>query len=364
MIPFLDLAKQYETIREEVEPILLEVFRSGRYVAGQEVGMFEQEFAEYLDCKYAIACSSGTSALHLAYRSIDLQPGDEVIVPAMTFIATISPLLEMGVTVVLVDINLETYTIDIDALENAITEKTKAVVPVHLYGQSAAMKELTKICGERGLRVVEDSAQSHGANYGNDRCGTIGDLGCFSFYPGKNLGALGEGGIVATNDEKLADSVRSLRDWGQSGKANHIDLGFNYRMDNVQGAALRVKLRKLDSWNEARRAKAAAYDEKFSKLGLETPRIGNYRDHVYHVYSLFSADRSAIADRLQGAGIGYGFHYPRALHQHTATQHFAFSQEKFPNAEYVAANQISLPIYPELSIEEVEFVATVVGKGT
>ncbi|MBJ7297385.1 MAG: DegT/DnrJ/EryC1/StrS family aminotransferase, partial [Dolichospermum sp.] len=285
MIPFIDLKSQYLSIKDEIHTAISQVLESTQFILGNEVAALEQEFANYCSADYGIAVNTGTSALHLALLAAGISPGDEVITTPFTFVATVAAIDYTGAKAVFVDIDPVSLTIDVTQIEAAITERTKAILPVHLYGQPADMEPILDIARRYGLTVIEDAAQAHRAEYKGQRVGSIGDLGCFSFYPGKNLGAYGEGGMVVTNNPKYALTMQTLRDWGQERKYHHVLKGYNYRMDGLQGAILRVKLRHLDDWTEARRAIAAQYDQLLAKADVITPTVMPYSHHVYHIYA-------------------------------------------------------------------------------
>jgi dTDP-4-amino-4,6-dideoxygalactose transaminase len=351
MVPFLDLLGQYHTIKPEVDQAVLGVLESGQFVLGKAVEEFEICFAKYCGVAHAVACSSGTAALHMALVAAGIGKGDEVITIPMTFIATASAIDYAGATPVFIDIDPTTVTMNPACIEDAITPQTKAIIPVHLYGQMADMGPIREIADRRGLVLIEDAAQSHGAEYRGKRAGAIGEMGCFSFYPGKNLGAYGEGGLITTNSSELADKLRSLRDWGQVGKYNHVLKGFNYRMDGVQGAILGVKMRYVETWTEKRRAIAKLYDELLAGVsGLELPNESEGRRHVWHVYGVRvpAARRREIIDTLQRHSIGTGLHYPVPVHLQPCFRDLGYREGQFPHSERHAASQLSLPMYPEL----------------
>ncbi|NDE98946.1 MAG: DegT/DnrJ/EryC1/StrS family aminotransferase, partial [Verrucomicrobia bacterium] len=310
MIPYLDLKAQYDSIREELNAAAVRVLASTHYVLGEEVSLFEKEFAAYTHTQHAVGLNSGTSALHLALLALGVKPGDEVITVPFTFIATASAIVYAQATPVFVDVTPDTLTMDPAALERAITPRTKAIIPVHIHGQMADMTAIMTIANRHGIPVIEDAAQAHGATDQGRAAGSVGAIGCFSFYPGKNLGACGEGGALVTNDPTLAATVRCLRDWGQTQRYHHDLLGFNYRMDGLQGAFLRVKLRKLEEWTEGRRAAAARYEQLLAGLPVGRPVEASERRHVYHVYAIRTARRAEAQDRLNRAQIGNGIHYP------------------------------------------------------
>jgi dTDP-4-amino-4,6-dideoxygalactose transaminase len=360
MIPFLDIGAQYRTIRSELEPAVLEVLRSGEYVLGSRVAAFEKDFAAYCGTRHAVALNSGTSALHLALIAAGAGPGDEVITVPMTFVATVAAIRYANATPVLVDIDEETWTMDPALLERAITPRTKAIVPVHLHGRLCDMGAIVDVARRNGLAVIEDAAQAHGAQSDGRSAGAFGDIGCFSFYPGKNLGACGEGGAIVTDRTDIADRVRKLRDWGQAGKYNHELPGFNYRMDGVQGAALGVKLRHLPEWTARRRAVAQRYDQALSRAGIAIPRPARGLEHVYHVYAIRTPERISLQRALNSAGIMTGMHYPRPVHLQPACADLGHGAGDFPVSERMANETLSLPIYPEMTSQQVEEVCDAV----
>src|SRR5258708_1234518 len=313
-IPYLDLKAQYQSIKPEIDAAIARVLESSQFVVGAEVASFEQEFAVYCGTSACIALNSGTSALHLALLAAGIGSGDEVITVPFTFVASVAAVLYAGARPVLVDIDPQTFTIDPAAIEKAITPRTKAILPVHLYGQSADMDPIMEIARARNLVVIEDAAQAHGAKYKGRPVGSIGDIACFSFYPTKNLGAYGEGGAVTTNNPQHADTIRKLRDWGQDRKYHHVLRGYNYRMEGLQGPILRVKLRHLAQWTEARRAHAAHYNALLAESGLVLPAQMPCARHVYHSYPARSDDRNALQAALQGEGIQTGVHYALPAH--------------------------------------------------
>jgi dTDP-4-amino-4,6-dideoxygalactose transaminase len=360
MIPFVDLRAQYFQIKPEIDAAIASVLESGQFVLGEEVAAFEREFAAYCNARFAIAVNSGTSALHLALLAANIGPGDEVVTVPFTFVATVAAIRYTGARPIFVDIDPESYTMDVHRLEGAITKQTKAILPVHLYGQPADINPILEIAQRHGLVVIEDAAQAHGAEYKGCRVGAIGDLGCFSFYPGKNLGAYGEGGIVTTNNPDYANTIRMLRDWGQERKYKHSLRGYNYRMDGLQGAVLRVKLRHLEGWTEARRKNAALYNELLSKDGVKTPRQMPYARHVYHIYSLRTPRRDLFQQILLGHGVHTAIHYPIPVHLQEAHVDLGYRCGDFPISEQVASEVVSLPMYAELSDEKIQIVTTII----
>lgn len=361
MIPLLDLKAQYATIRHEIEPAVLNVLASGQYVLGSEVAQLEEEFAAYCGAKHAIAVNTGTSALHLALLAEDVGPGDEVITVPFTFVATAAAICYTGARPVFVDVEPSTLTMDVAKLEEAITPRTKAILPVHIYGQMADMDAIRAIADQYGIPVIEDACQAHGAEYRGRRSGSIGISGCFSFYPGKNLGACGEGGMIVTNDDDHAGMTRMLRDWGQGERYHHLVKGFNYRMDAIQGTILRVKLRHLDAWTEARRAHAIHYSSLLAgSTQVRIPFEAAGRRHVYHVYAIRSRDRDGLQRALGAEGVQSGLHYPIPVHLQKAYADLGHRAGDFPNSEAAAREVLSLPIYPEMTAQQVRHVAAAV----
>jgi dTDP-4-amino-4,6-dideoxygalactose transaminase len=362
VIPFVYLKSQYLSIKDEIDTAVLKVLESTQFVLGSEVAALEQEFANYCDADYGIAVNTGTSALHLALLAAGVGPGDEVITTPFTFVATVAAIDYTGAKVVFVDIDPVSYTIDVTKIEQAITERTKAILPVHLYGQPADMDPILEIAQRHGLIVIEDAAQAHRTEYKGRRVGSIGDIGCFSFYPGKNLGAYGEGGMAVTNNPEYANTMRMLRDWGQERRYHHVLKGYNYRMDGIQGAILRVKLRHLDKWTEARRSHAALYDELLADSGLKTPTAMPYSYHVYHVYAVRVPQRERLQQQLSEQGIQTGIHYPIPVHLQQAYADLGYRLGDFPYSELAANEVLSLPMYAELSEEQLKIVSTALGK--
>lgn len=359
MIPFLDLRAQYAGIKQELAEVVMAVLGSGTYALGPEVERFEEEFAAYHGVAHGVALNSGTSALHLALLASGVGAGDEVITVSMTFIATAAAISYTGATPVFVDIDPDTLTMDVSKIEERVTPRTKAIIPVHLYGQAAEMDRIMEAAKRYGLVVIEDAAQAHGAEYRGVRVGGMGDLSAFSFYPGKNLGACGEGGMVLTNSAAHANAIRRLRDWGQAAKYHHDVLGYNYRMDAIQGAVLRVKLRHLDKWTRLRRDHAAHYATLLGEAGVRVTTEAPDRKHVYHIYSVFDARRDALRQALQDAGVQTGIHYPIPVHlQKPYMQGGAVYQ--LPATEAVANEQLSLPMFPELTSDMVARVSEAV----
>ena len=360
MIPFVDLKAQYLSIKDEIDTAVLKVLESTQFILGNEVIALEEEFAAYCDADYGIAVNTGTSALHLALLAAGIGAGDEVITVPFTFVATTAAICYTGATPVFVDINPVSYTIDVTQIEKAITERTKAILPVHLYGQPADMEPIMEIARRHGLTVIEDAAQAHGADYKGQRVGSIGDIGCFSFYPGKNLGAYGEGGMAVTNNPEYIHTMQMLRDWGQERRYHHVLKGYNYRMDGIQGAILRVKLRYIEAWTEARRKHAAQYDKLLAKCGVGIPAVMPYSRHVYHVYAIRTSQRDSLQQSLQEQEIQTGIHYPIPVHLQPAYADLGYKEGDFPQSEAASREVLSLPMYAELSIESQTQVAKAV----
>ncbi|MBP1688533.1 MAG: Glutamine--scyllo-inositol transaminase [Deltaproteobacteria bacterium] len=348
-VPFLDLKAQYQTIKDEVRPAIDRVLENCAFVLGDEVAAFEREFASYAGTTHAVALNSGTSALHLALLAAQIGPGDEVISVPFTFVATTAAICYAGARAVFVDIDPTTFTMDVRKLEDAITPRTKAILPVHLYGQAADMDPILNVARRHKLVVIEDAAQAHGATYKGRPVGSLGDMACFSFYPGKNLGAYGEGGIVTTNNPDYARTIAMLRDWGQDRKYHHVLPGYNYRLEGIQGAVLRVKLRHLEAWTEGRRARAARYNRLLAPTGIRTPEAAPDRRHVYHVYAIRVGARDQFQKALHEKGIQTGIHYPIPVHLQPAYANLGYKQGEFPETEAAAAEVLSLPMYAELT---------------
>ncbi len=358
-VPFLDLKAQYETIRDEVAVAIQQVLDKTAFAGGPFVQKFEEEFAAFCGTKHCIGVGSGTDALWLALLGLGIGPGDEIITVPNTFIATAEAISYCGAKPVFVDVNEKTYTMNPALLEAAITPRTKAIIPVHLFGQMADMDPIIEIARKHKLYVVEDACQAHGAEYKGRRAGSIGDAGAFSFYPGKNLGAYGEAGAVVTNNPDLDKTIRMFRDHGQAKKYYHALIGWNARMDGIQGAVLSVKLKHLPQWNEARRKNAKAYDGLLKSLpGVTLPVEAANGKHVYHLYVICVKDRDSLIDALAKKEIFCGIHYPIPLHLQDAYRFLGKGQGSFPVAEESASRFVSLPMFSELSKSQIEFVAS------
>jgi dTDP-4-amino-4,6-dideoxygalactose transaminase len=361
-VPYLDLKAQYQSIKPEIDAAISNVLDSCQFVLGSEVAAFEQEFAAYSGATECIAVNSGTSALHLALLAGGVGPGDEVITVPYTFVASVAAVTYAGARPVLVDIDPHSFNMNPAAIEAAITPRTKAIMPVHLYGQPADMDPIMEIARRRGLIVIEDAAQAHGAKYKGRSVGSIGDMTCFSFYPTKNLGAYGEGGAVTTNNREFARSIRMLRDWGQDRKYHHVVRAFNYRMEGFQGAILRVKLRHLEQWTEARRTIVSKYNRLLADSAVDLPQEMPWARHVYHVYTVRSDDRDALQAALLTEGIQTAIHYAVPVHLQPAYADLGYRKGALPQSETAANQVLSLPLYPELSEQAITFVAHAVRK--
>lgn len=363
-VPFLDLKTQYRNIKTEIDAKVLEILDSTAYASGPYVEEFEKSFAAAHNVKHCIAVNSGTSALHVALLALGVGCGDEVILPANTFVATAWAVSYIGATPVLCDVTEDTYTIDPSKIEALITDKTKAIIPVHLYGQPADMTPIMEIARKHNLKVVEDAAQAHLADYNAEKVGSFGDVACFSFYPGKNLGAYGEGGALVTNSDEIDEKSRLLRNHAQPVKYKHIDIGYNYRMDGIQGGILNIKLKHLDKWTEQRRSVAERYTNAFSQVdGLIPPIERANTKHVYHLYELrleSKAKRDLLLEFLKEYEIYAGLHYPIPVHLQEAYSDLNYKRGDFPITEATADELISLPMFPDLTDEMVEAVIAAV----
>lgn len=355
-VPFVDLQAQYATIRERVQVAINEVLDTGWFILGRHVESFERAFAEYCGGGEAIGVGSGTEALHLALRACNVGPGDEVITVSNTFIATALAIDYVGATPVFVDIDPLTYTIDVTQIEAYITPRTKAIIPVHLFGQPADLDPILALAKTHNLYVIEDACQAHGAEYNGQRVGSIGDIGCFSFYPTKNLGAYGDGGLVLTRDPELAERVRLLRNYGQTRKYFHRLRGYNSRLDELQAAVLEAKLPYLDGWNEARRRIAACYDAGILAPHVTLPGVHENVRHVYHLYVIRTPYRDALQEWLSARGISTQIHYPLPIHGQEAYQNLGLSTGALPVTEQTCNEILSLPMYPELSDVQIDWV--------
>lgn len=356
MIPFLDLKAPYLELKQELDEAIARVVSSGWFIGGSEVDQFEEDYAQYCGAAHAVGVANGLDALHLALRAMDVGPGDEVIVPSNTYIATWLAVSQCGATPVPVEPDSRTYNIDPALIEAAITSDTRVILPVHLYGQPADMDPVLAIAGKYGLRVLEDGAQAHGARYRGQRLGAHGDAVAWSFYPGKNLGAMGDGGAVTTNDPQLADRIRVLRNYGSRVKYVNEVQGYNSRLDPLQAAILRVKLAHLDEWNARRSAVAARYQQGLEGCSLTLPHVPDWADPVWHLYVVQNQQRDALHKALADAGVGTLIHYPIPPHLQQAYGHAGWAQSAFPLAERMADQVLSLPMGPFLSLSEADQV--------
>lgn len=362
MIPFADLKAQYHSIKAEIDAAVAQTLESSQFILGREVAAFEEEFAAFQNTRHCIGTNSGTSALHLALLAAGVGLGDEVITTPFTFVATAAAILYAGARPVYVDIEPETYNLDVTKIEAAITPRTKAIMPVHLFGHPADMDPMLEVAGRHGLVMIEDACQAHAAEYKGRRVGGIGDIGCFSFYPGKNLGAYGEGGCVVTNVAELARTVRLLRNWGEESRYHHVLRGYNYRMEGLQGSILRVKLRHLEKWTEAKRSRARTYERLLKESGVRGPREMPWARHVYAVHAIETDSRDQLQRELAAAGIQTAIHYPEPIHLMEPYRDPAFPPGSLPVAERVAGRILSLPIYPEITDEQAGEVASAIGQ--
>ena len=356
-VPFLDLKVQYRQIESEVLPMVTGAMQNGAFIGGPQVAGFEEEFAAFCDSRHCVGVGSGTDALRFALMAAGIGNGDEVITVSNTFIATTEAISQTGAKPVFVDIDPTTCNLDPATIETKITSKTKAIVPVHLYGQPADMDPILDIADRHGLAVIEDACQAHGALYKGKKAGSLGLAGCFSFYPGKNLGAFGEGGAVVTQDEKTAETIRMIRDHGQNKKYYHDMEGFNGRLDAIQAGVLRIKLKRLADWNESRRKNAAYYNQQLSVVpGIELPVEADYARSVYHLYVIHSDRRDEMQQFLSERGIATGLHYPMPLHLQNAYASMGLKEGAFPVAENSARRLLSLPMFAELTKDQMDYV--------
>ena len=357
-VPFVDLAAQHATIKTEIASAIQRVLSEPHFVLGPQVEEFERDFARFVGCGYAIGVGSGLDALRLSLMAVGIGLGDEVILPANTYIATALAVSAVGARPVLVDCDPQTYNIDVSLIEAAVAPLTKAIVPVHLTGQAADMEPILQIAGRHGLHVIEDAAQSHGTLYKGRSCGSMGSLGCFSFYPSKNLGAYGDGGMVTTDDTELATRIRRLRNYGQTAKYRHTEKGLNARLDTLQAAILSVKLRRLPRWNKARVAHAEGYKDLLTGVGdLVFQQESRYSTHAYHLFIVETEWRDALRKHLDARGIHTGIHYPIPIHLQQAYEDLGYGEGDFPETERLAKRVLSLPMFPELRREQIERVA-------
>lgn len=355
-VPFIDFTKQNEVIKSEVDAGWKAVIGKSSFIMGPQVKAFETEFAQFCGTKYALGLNSGTDALYLALAAMGVGPGDEVVLPAHTFIATALCVSYTGATVRLADVEEETYNIDPVSLEKVITRRTKVIIPVHLYGQMAHMHEIKDLADRKGIMILEDACQAHGARYQGNRSGSVGKAGCFSFYPTKGLGGWGDGGAVVTNDEKIKHMVEMLRDYGRSDRYQHKMKGFNSRLDTMQAVVLSAKLKHLDEWNAMRQKVAAVYREELAKVGLAAPKEAANRDHVYQTFAVRVKNRDKVMDGLKARGVGNLIHYPIPIHLQEAYADAGYKAGDFPVAEKIASEILSLPMFPHMEAVQVKEV--------
>ena len=348
-VPFVDLKAQYQTIKPEIDAAIARVIENTNFILGPQVAAFEKAFAEYVGARFCIGVNSGTAALQLALMACGIGDGDEVIVPSFTFFATAETVSVLGAIPVFIDVDPVSYTITAAEIEKAITPRTRAIIPVHLYGQAADLDPILALAEQHNLHVIEDSAQAHGAEYRGRRVGGLGTTGCFSFYPSKNLGAYGEAGAIVTNDEDLAHRLGLLRQHGQTSKYAHAIVGYNFRLEEIQAAVLNVKLAHLDKWNNGRRERAARYKELLSDTGLVLPREMDYARHVYHVYAVQCDNRDEMQNQLTAKGIQTGVHYPIPIHLQPAYASLGYKAGDLPVTERLSEHVLSLPLFAELT---------------
>ena len=360
MISLVDLTAQYHSIKKEIDAAVLSTLESGHFILGPQVVKFEESVATYLGVKHAIGLASGTDALVIALRALNIGEGDEVIIPAYTFFATAGTVMSVGAKPVIVDVDPQSYQIDVSKIEAAITSKTKAIIPVHLYGHPAEMNPILEIARKRGLKVIEDNAQGYGAEYLERKTGTMGEVGCLSFFPTKNLGAYGDGGMVVTNDDALAEHMRMLRAHGWKKKYYSEMVGYNSRLDAMQAAILQVKFPHLDEWNEKRRELSKRYNEHLAPLGIVIPIEREWAKHVYHLYIIRSAKREALQTFLKEKGIASEVYYPLPPHLSVPCRKYGYKEGDFPHAEKAAKETLALPLYPELTLEQQDQVIAAV----
>jgi len=356
-IPLVDLKRQYLSIKREIDGAIADVLDCGQFIMGENVERFDREFAKYVGVKQAIGVASGTDALMLALIALGIRTGDEVITVSFTFVSSVDCIVHNAATPVFVDVDPETCTMNVCQVERMITKKTKAVIPVHLYGHPVDMDPLLEVAHERGVRIIEDAAQAHGAEYRERKVGSFGDVACFSFYPSKNLGAYGDAGMVVTSDEDIAEKLRMLHEYGQKEKYHHEMVGYNSRIDEMQAAILRVKLKFLDKWNEMRRNNAKKYEEMLSGLSeVQLPIEKDYVKDVYHLYVIRAKHRNELREQLALNGISTGIHYPIPVHLQKAYAHLGLVRDSLPVTEIASQEVLSLPMFPELTAEEIEYV--------
>jgi dTDP-4-amino-4,6-dideoxygalactose transaminase len=361
-IPFVDLNIQYKNLKKEFDNAIFSVIEKTAFINGPDVAAFEKEFAQYIGVKHAISVGNGTDAIEFALMGFGIGKGDEIITVPNTYIATCEGIHAVGAKPVFVDIDPSTYNIDVSKIEEKITKKTKAILPVHLYGQTALMDDILAIAKKHNLVVLEDTCQSHGSKYKGKRAGSIGDAAAFSFYPGKNLGCYGDGGLIATNNDELAQKIRLLKDHGQIAKSLHEVVGYNSRLDTIQAAILRVKLKHLDEWNKKRREAASIYAKLLKKLNITTPTIHPDTEPVFHLFVIQHDNRDGLCKYLEKNGVSCGIHYPLPIHFQNAFKNLKYKPGSFPNVEKVVPRILSLPMFPEITKEQIEYTVGLIEK--
>lgn len=364
MMPFVDLKLQHKKIESELKEAINRVFEESNFIFGKDIELLEEEFVKYIGVNFGVACSSGTSALHLALLACGIKAGDEVITTPHTFIATVEAISHVGAVPVFVDIEDTTYNIDPALIEKAISKKTRAIIVVHLYGQCANMELILNIARKYDIRVIEDCAQSHGALYKGRKAGSVGDVGCFSFFPGKNLGAMGDAGIVVTNDKDMSVHMKALRNHGRKDKYEHFIVGYNYRISSFQAAILRIKLKYLDENNKLRQAAANQYNNLLKNSGFILPVVGEENSHVFHLYVIRTQLRNQLVKMLQKNGISVGIHYPIPIHLQIAYKFLGYNKGAFPVAEKIANEIISLPMFPGMTLDNIIDIVEMVKKSS
>lgn len=355
-IPLIDMVAQYRSVQTEIDDAIRQVLEAGQFILGPSVAAFEKEVADYLGTEHAVGVASGTDALILALRSLGIGPGDEVIMPAYTFFATAEAVMLVGATPVFADIEADTYCVDAQQVADRVTTRTKAIIPVHLYGHPANLTPLLELARAHGLKIIEDNAQAFGAEYRGCKTGSFGDAGCLSFFPSKNLGAFGDGGMIVTNDADLAQRVRMLRTHGWRKKYYPELLGYNSRLDELQAAILRVKLRHVEEWTEQRRKLASQYTQRLSELGIEVPHEASYARHVYHLYVIRVRERDKTQQLLKEVGIASAVYYPQPLHLLVPCRQLGYEKGSFPVSEQASQDTLSIPFFPEMSEAQMDRV--------
>jgi len=367
VIPVVDLKRQYQGLRNEIDQAISEVIESGQFITGENVRRFEEEFARYCGVSHGVGVASGSDALVLALRALGIGKGDEVITVSFTFVSTVDAIVRNNAKPVFADVNERNYNIDVNHVPHLITKRTRAIIAVHLYGHPAEMRSLRRIADEKGLFLVEDAAQAHGALFDGKKVGAFGEASCFSFYPSKNLGAYGDAGMVVTNDAELAAKIRMLREYGQTSKYRHEVVGFNSRLDEIQAAILRVKLKHLDKWNEMRRTNAKTYSDILAGLAdrgkLTLPVEEIYAKHVFHTYTIQVRKRAGLREHLLGDGIQTAIHYPLPVHMQKAYSTLESAKKRLPVSERLSRRVLSLPMFPELTGEEIQTICESIKRG-